>query len=264
MKKPRVTPINLSEEQEQFFIEIWNNNPSLSAIMILREKLGIGSDAIYSIAKSLREKGRVRDKQRFRYSEKEAAAFKNEYECGRTIKEIAEAHNVGVKGVTKYLKDIYGGTLPQIKGTLEGEVWKDIDGCSTHQISNMGRVYVKSINMIIYGRLKHGYRNVYIQDNAGINHMYAVHRLVAQAFVPNPNNKPQVDHIDSNPENNKATNLRWVTQEEQLRNEESLKKKAAGQELRQKRWKLEPLIKKMLEIEPDKLELVKMIINYKS
>lgn len=44
-----------------------------------------------------------------------------------------------------------------------------------------------------------------------------VHRLVADAFVPNPNNKPEVNHIDSNPNNNTAQNLEWVTHTENMR-----------------------------------------------
>lgn len=44
-----------------------------------------------------------------------------------------------------------------------------------------------------------------------------VHRLVASAFVPNPNNKPEVNHIDSNPNNNTAQNLEWVTRTENMR-----------------------------------------------
>lgn len=43
-----------------------------------------------------------------------------------------------------------------------------------------------------------------------------VHRLVAQAFLPNPNNFPEVDHIDDNPKNNKASNLQWVTRQQNM------------------------------------------------
>ena len=263
MKQLRATSIDLTEEQEKFFIETWDNNLSPTALIILREQLGFGYDIAYSVARRLRVEGKLRDKKKVRYSEKEVLAFKNDYENGRSIKEIAEAHHVDEKGVRKYLKSYYGGELPKIKTSLDGEIWKDIEGCSNHQVSNMGRIYVKSINTIVYGHLAHGYRHVSIQDDAGNKHQYTIHKLVAQAFVPNPDNKPQVDHIDSDPQNNKASNLRWVTQEEQLSNEESIKKKQLGVEKRLKRWKIRPLIEKMLEIEPDKLELVKMIIEYK-
>lgn len=46
-----------------------------------------------------------------------------------------------------------------------------------------------------------------------------VHRLVAEAFIPNPYNKPTVDHIDRNPQNNHVENLRWATYREQCKNQ---------------------------------------------
>jgi len=54
------------------------------------------------------------------------------------------------------------------------------------------------------------YKAVHLRIN-GKDYKRMVHRLVAQAFIPNPENKPQVNHIDNNPKNNNVTNLEWVT-----------------------------------------------------
>ena len=261
-KQLRTTPITLTEEQERFFIETWENNPNDTARMILHDKLGMAADVVWYIAKKLREENKLRNKRLNRYSQQDAIAFKNEYECGRSLNEIAKAHHVGIKGVKKYLKELYGGEIPIIQGKLDGEEWRDVEGFGRYQVSNKGRIYVKTIHRIIYGSDVHGYRNVKLLDEKNKYHTVAIHKLVAQAFIPNPENKPQVDHIDSNPQNNNVTNLRWVTKEEQYENENTKKKMQLAQERLQKGWKINPLIKKMLEIEPDKLELIKMIINY--
>ena len=264
MRQPRVKPETLTDEQIRFFIDTWENNSNSAATIILCDKLNLGMDSIFIIAKQLRQEGKLRNKITQRYSNKELSAFKDDFENGMTISEIAKNYHRDEKAVRKSIKIIFGGSIPKInKNTNIGETWKDIDGFDTHQVSDKGRIYVKATNQIIYGYRVQRYRYVNLPDESGKKHKYAVHRLVAQAFIPNPENKSEIDHIDSNPSNNDVTNLRWVDHEEQYNNEESRKKYLLGIERKQKRWKIKPLLEKIFEIEPDKMELIKMIIDYK-
>ena len=111
---------------------------------------------------------------------------------------------------------------------LEGEKWKtlsDFDGL--YAVSNKGRVvsfarsYIKMFNTsaVIYHknhklllpRLRtDNYYDVNITID-GKRKKVLLHRLLATAFIPNPNNYPHIDHIDGNPSNNELSNLRWCT-----------------------------------------------------
>lgn len=106
----------------------------------------------------------------------------------------------------------------------EEEIWKDIRGFPNYEISNKGRV--RSWNNNRYGRgenfkfLKPGlsgdnYFTVSLRKNNKGNTKY-IHRLVAEAFIPNPDNKPEVNHKDGNKKNNILTNLEWSTYSENL------------------------------------------------
>ena len=97
------------------------------------------------------------------------------------------------------------------------EVWKDINGYEDlYQVSNLGRV--KSLNYIHSGTEKilspktnnNGYLSVLLSKNC-VKKMYLVHRLVAQAFILNPNSLPQVNHINENKTDNRVVNLEWCT-----------------------------------------------------
>ena len=97
------------------------------------------------------------------------------------------------------------------------EIWKDIEGYEgRYQVSNFGNV--KSLNYKHTGeekimqscKDKIGYLHIKLFMN-GKPKMYKVHRLVAQAFIPNPNNYPQVNHKDENKTNNHVSNLEFCT-----------------------------------------------------
>ena len=99
------------------------------------------------------------------------------------------------------------------------EIWKDITGYEgLYQVSNLGRVkslkYKRSNKEKIiksYVR-KLGYLAVSLYKENKFK-IFSIHRLVAQAFVPNPNNLPCINHKDENPSNNIWTNLEWCTYE---------------------------------------------------
>ena len=99
------------------------------------------------------------------------------------------------------------------------EEWRNIRGYLTYQVSNVGRVRnVKSGRILKTTISCCGYAHLNLCLNGTLKN-YNVHRLVAQEFIPNPNNKTTVDHIDSMAKlNNTTENLRWATQKEQCRN----------------------------------------------
>lgn len=85
-----------------------------------------------------------------------------------------------------------------------------------YTIDILGRVYsIKRKRYLKGGTLYSGHKTVLLsKDGKGKTH--SVHRLVAQAFIPNPKNLPIVHHIDENPQNNAASNLQWCTQKENV------------------------------------------------
>ena len=107
------------------------------------------------------------------------------------------------------------------KGVDSMEVWRNIDEKEGYQVSNTGNVrsYVNNRHglceephMLKQQPNKHGYPTVCL----GRNNRRLVSRLVAQAFIPNPDNLPLVRHMDDNPKNNHVDNLQWGTQKNNM------------------------------------------------
>lgn len=99
------------------------------------------------------------------------------------------------------------------------EVWKDIVNYETlYQVSNHGNIKNLKTNRILKPTKQNtGYMFVTLSKPQQGRKTVSVHRLVATAFIPNPNNFPQVNHTDGNKENNHCSNLEWCDQSTNIR-----------------------------------------------
>lgn len=114
-------------------------------------------------------------------------------------------------------KQVYSRRKEDKKSNTK-EKWKNIQGYEEYQVSNTGKVRsldyrsTSNVEELKLNTNIYGYKVVTLCKEGKPKH-YSVHRLVAEAFIPNPNNYPIVNHKDENPSNNKADNLEWCTQE---------------------------------------------------
>lgn len=130
------------------------------------------------------------------------------------------------------------------------EIWKGIDGYPNYEISTFGRVrsierdYVDSLGRLYHysSRLikietqigkKDNYKQlmVSISDENNKRHRLIVARLVAKAFIPNPDNLPQINHKDEDSSNNCVNNLEWCTSQYNLRYNDGHKRRGRSKSL---------------------------------
>jgi len=94
------------------------------------------------------------------------------------------------------------------------EVWKKVPGYEDYEVSSLGNVTG------LFGRLLkpwdncRGYNAIWVCSKNG-KKKYTVHKLVAMAFLDNPENKPTIDHLNRDKKDNRVENLRWATHSEQ-------------------------------------------------
>ena len=109
------------------------------------------------------------------------------------------------------------------------EIWLPIEGYDFYEVSNLGRV--RRLESVVNGKAgskrkvpekilkpgtqQNGYLIVTLHKN-GIHRSYYIHRLVAAAFIPNPEGRPCVNHRDENKQNNSVENLEWCTAKENI------------------------------------------------
>lgn len=99
--------------------------------------------------------------------------------------------------------------------------WYDIPKAKNYQISDTGKVKNKKTGKVLKLTVQScnngKYKRLIVSLGRGLQQQ-KVHRLVAETLIPNPENKPCVDHIDGNSLNNCVENLRWVTEKENTNN----------------------------------------------
>lgn len=104
----------------------------------------------------------------------------------------------------------------------EVEIWADHPDYNNYSFSTFGNVKNKTTLRIINGTInKSGYNRITLINNEGKNKPILKHRIIAEVFIPNPDNKPTVNHINKKRSYNRVSNLEWATHVEQIEHQRS-------------------------------------------
>ena len=137
------------------------------------------------------------------------------------------------------------------------EIWKEIKGYEgLYEVSSEGRV--RSVDRLVYdnthrcnrslkGKVLKNRKGQYYYEvhlcKDGIRKQFYVHRLVAETFIPNPDNKPEIDHINTDYLDNRVENLRFVTHKENMNNPTSVLKQLGVKKSEEHKKKISDSIK---------------------
>lgn len=140
--------------------------------------------------------------------------------------------------------------------SFKDEQWKNIVGWENYLVSNYGNIIalprklkrcISKIRLLKQTKnvQKHNHIVLFVRlyDGTRCKNLL-VHRLVANAFIPNPHNKPQIDHIDANTLNNHVSNLRWCTSKENMNNPITRKKMSDIMKIKHSQKYYNPILKK--------------------
>lgn len=143
----------------------------------------------------------------------------------------------------------------------ENEIWLPIEGYEgLYEVSSLGRVkslnynHTKQEKILNFSKNKKGYFRVGLSKDKK-REFCSVHRLVANAFIPNPNNLPTVNHIDENKENNVVDNLEWMNLSQQQRHGTCQQRRVSSTD-----W--ETIGKKIAEKLTNRQDLSKQVYQY--
>lgn len=172
---------------------------SIRRITMLKSELGINPCENRSILKE------------------EKCKYIREHHKDMTYAQLAEALNCSKANISRLIVEMKITKLNYEKAIeMPNEIFKQLDliECSNYYVSNYGRIKNIKNNIIIPNRDKGGYFNVRLYNDKHKYKNMLVHRLVAIIFIPNPENKREVNHKDGNKCNNHVDNLEWVTPKE--------------------------------------------------